>query len=127
MRVRALLGALLGVLLASTPALAARVVDVRVGEHLEHSRLVFELDDRAGYRVDRCGPDWLVVSIAAELGRTPTGVHRVARAAAVRRVEARVKGARECEIQRMLGVFQALSSRKSFNKWQVCRTLVWCR
>ncbi|HVH18219.1 MAG TPA: hypothetical protein VNF72_07960 [Myxococcota bacterium] len=35
------------------PAAASEVVQVRVGEHPEFTRVVFELDGRAGYRVER--------------------------------------------------------------------------
>ena len=37
------------------PAAAAEVVDVRVGSHPEFTRVVFELDRSAGYRVERAG------------------------------------------------------------------------
>lgn len=55
---RARLGAWLGVavaLLLAVPAGAARVVDVRVGTHPTFTRVVFELDEAAGYRVEREG------------------------------------------------------------------------
>jgi len=39
------------------PALAAEITDVRVGEHPKFTRVVFELDGRAGYRVERAGTD----------------------------------------------------------------------
>jgi hypothetical protein len=47
----ALLTAALGLL--ALPATAAQVLQVRIGEHPEFTRVVFELDSRAGYRVER--------------------------------------------------------------------------
>jgi len=35
------------------PAVASQVVDVRIGEHPDFTRVVFELDGRAGYKVER--------------------------------------------------------------------------
>ena len=35
------------------PAAASQVVDVRIGEHPDFTRVVFELDGRAGYKVER--------------------------------------------------------------------------
>lgn len=49
--------AALAALLLAAPAWAARVVDVRVGTHPEFTRVVFELDQAAGYRVERIGGD----------------------------------------------------------------------
>lgn len=55
--------------LMASPAWAARVVDVRVGQHAGYSRLVFELDMPAGYKVERHSPaagvNELVVSLDA--------------------------------------------------------------
>jgi hypothetical protein len=72
--------ALLAVVLAA-PALAARVIDVRVGRHPEFTRVVFELDDRAGYRVVRKasesgGEDLLVYLDAASSGEKTLGGDR---------------------------------------------------
>src|SRR5262245_65708444 len=39
------------------PALAAQVTDVRVGVHPKFTRIVFELDGRAGYQVERTGTE----------------------------------------------------------------------
>ena len=48
------------------PALAARVVDVRVGQHPTFTRIVFQLDEMRGYRLERDGDaDVLVVSLDA--------------------------------------------------------------
>jgi hypothetical protein len=50
----------------AVPALAARVVDVRVGQHPTFTRIVFELDQMRGYRLERDGDaDVLVVSLDA--------------------------------------------------------------
>jgi hypothetical protein len=40
----------------AVPAWAARVIDVRVGRHAEFTRVVFELDEPAGYRIERHEP-----------------------------------------------------------------------
>src|SRR5215468_5195102 len=39
------------------PALAAEITNVRVGVHPKFTRIVFELDGRAGYQVERAGTD----------------------------------------------------------------------
>jgi hypothetical protein len=51
LRSLAITAALLG--LAATPARAARVVEVRVGNHPTFTRVVFEFDAPAGYRIER--------------------------------------------------------------------------
>jgi hypothetical protein len=45
------------VLCSAVPALAAQIKDVRVGVHPEFTRIVFELDGKAGYRVERSGTE----------------------------------------------------------------------
>ena len=40
-------------LLGATPSLAANVVQVRVGNHPTFTRVVFQLDAPAGYRVEK--------------------------------------------------------------------------
>jgi hypothetical protein len=45
------------VLCAAGPALAAQVTDVRVGVHPKFTRVVFELDGSAGYKVEKLGGD----------------------------------------------------------------------
>ena len=54
---------------AAWPALAAEVVEVRVGRHPEFTRVVFELDRAAGYRIERSAPgakeSELIVSLEA--------------------------------------------------------------
>jgi hypothetical protein len=44
-------------LCSALPALAAQVKDVRVGVHPKFTRIVFELDGKAGYRVERAGTE----------------------------------------------------------------------
>src|SRR5258706_2060563 len=39
------------------PALAAQITDVRIGAHPKFTRVVFELDGRAGYSIERAGTD----------------------------------------------------------------------
>jgi hypothetical protein len=44
-------------LCSALPALAAQIKDVRVGVHPKFTRIVFELDGKAGYRVERSGTE----------------------------------------------------------------------
>ncbi|HPG25549.1 MAG TPA: hypothetical protein PLW10_07950 [Myxococcota bacterium] len=59
----------LGLLVAAAPSWAAEVVEVRVGRHPEFTRVVFELDRAAGYRIERsdasAGAPELIVSLEA--------------------------------------------------------------
>ncbi len=61
--------ATLGLLVSALPALAAEIVEVRVGRHPTFTRVVFELDRPAGYRIERSDPSSgaaeLVVSLEA--------------------------------------------------------------
>jgi hypothetical protein len=59
---RAVAALLLGCV--ALPAWSASVREVRVGRHPEFTRLVFELDEQAGYRVKRSHTD-LVVTVEA--------------------------------------------------------------
>ena len=58
---------LLGVFASAGAAWAAEIVEVRVGRHPEFTRVVFELDRAAGYRIERSDPasdaNELVVSL----------------------------------------------------------------
>jgi hypothetical protein len=62
---------LLGLILAwvAPAAYASEIVDLRIGSHADFTRVVFELDSPAGYRIERSSPspgEWeLVVSIDA--------------------------------------------------------------
>ncbi len=71
LRIAAALGGLVAVALAA-PAWSARLATARVGQHADFTRIVFELDAQAGYRVERSvGPDGkpqVVVTLAATLG-----------------------------------------------------------
>ena len=59
----------LGLLVIALPAFAAEIVEVRVGKHPTFTRVVFELDRSAGYRIERSdsatGVAELVVSLEA--------------------------------------------------------------
>jgi hypothetical protein len=63
------LGLVLGLVFSATSALAAEIVEVRVGKHPEFTRVVFELDRSAGYRIERASPEpgvsELVISLEA--------------------------------------------------------------
>jgi hypothetical protein len=67
--VRALVIFLVTALLHTNGALASEVVDLRIGSHPDFTRVVFELDTPAGYRIERASTSadtWeLVVSIDA--------------------------------------------------------------
>ncbi|MEZ4279986.1 MAG: hypothetical protein R3F21_10285 [Myxococcota bacterium] len=60
---------LLGLLASAAPIQAAEVVEVRVGRHPEFTRVVFELDRAAGYRIERSDPNAktaeLIISLEA--------------------------------------------------------------
>ena len=59
----------LGLLVSAVPTLAAEIVEVRVGKHPTFTRVVFELDRPAGYRIERSDPSVdaaeLIVSLEA--------------------------------------------------------------
>jgi len=61
-----------GLLMLPLDALAAELVEVRVGRHPGFTRVVFELDSPAGYKVERNSPgpglSELVVSLDASAG-----------------------------------------------------------
>jgi hypothetical protein len=71
---------LLGALCAglASPAWAATVSKLRVGQHADFTRVVFELDSRAGYRLERsteAGKPVVVVTLDADLsGSVPRSV-----------------------------------------------------
>jgi hypothetical protein len=60
---------MLGLLVCASSAMAAEIVEVRVGRHAEFTRVVFELDRAAGYRIERSDPasnvEELVISLEA--------------------------------------------------------------
>ena len=66
---RVLMSAVLTAGFFSLPARSATIVEVRVGPHPEFTRVVFELDEPSGYRVERRtladGTGELVVTIEA--------------------------------------------------------------
>jgi len=65
----------LGWLLGATPSLAANVVQVRVGNHPTFTRVVFQLDAPAGYRIEK-GVDQNVkeLIVTLEAASTPRSV-----------------------------------------------------
>jgi hypothetical protein len=64
----------LALLLFAAPAWSAKVTEVRVGRHPEFTRVVFQLDQSAGYRIERKmganGPELFVTLDAAAQART---------------------------------------------------------
>ena len=64
-----LLMLVLASMLSAASAMAAEIVEVRVGRHPTFTRVVFELDRAAGYRIERSHPSpgvsELVVSLEA--------------------------------------------------------------
>ncbi len=60
---------MLGVLVFASSAMAAEIMEVRVGRHAQFTRVVFELDRAVGYRIERTDPasgvEELVISFEA--------------------------------------------------------------
>ena len=54
----------------TSSAMAAEIVEVRVGRHAEFTRVVFELDRSAGYRIERADPTSDVVELVVSLEAT---------------------------------------------------------
>jgi hypothetical protein len=61
---------MLGLLAMTSSAMAAEIVEVRVGRHAEFTRVVFELDRSAGYRIERADPTSDVVELVVSLEAT---------------------------------------------------------
>ncbi|MEM9176383.1 MAG: hypothetical protein AAGC67_14235 [Myxococcota bacterium] len=57
----------LGLLVCAVPALAAEIVEVRVGRHPTFTRVVFELDRAAGYRIERSDPSMEIAELIVSL------------------------------------------------------------
>lgn len=70
----------LGLLVCALPAWSAEVVEVRVGKHPTFTRVVFELDRAAGYRIERSDPSAdvteLVVSLEASSSTQAVKSHK---------------------------------------------------
>lgn len=62
-----ILSVALGLLVCAVPALAAEIVEVRVGKHPTFTRVVFELDRAAGYRIERSDPSMDVAELIVSL------------------------------------------------------------
>lgn len=58
---------ILGLLVCASSVLAAEIVEVRVGRHAEFTRVVFELDRAAGYRIERADPTSDVTELVVSL------------------------------------------------------------
>ena len=58
---------MLGLLVCASSALAAEIVEVRIGRHAEFTRVVFELDRAAGYRIERADPTADVAELVVSL------------------------------------------------------------
>ena len=61
----------LGLLVIALPAFAAEIVEVRVGKHPTFTRVVFELDRSAGYRIERSDPATGVAELVVSLEASP--------------------------------------------------------
>ena len=57
----------LGLLVIALPAFAAEIMEVRVGKHPTFTRVVFELDRSAGYRIERSDPATGVAELVVSL------------------------------------------------------------
>lgn len=62
-----ILSVTLGLLVCVAPALAAEIVEVRVGKHPTFTRVVFQLDRAAGYRIERSDPSMDVAELIVSL------------------------------------------------------------
>lgn len=58
---------ILGLLVSASSAMAAEIVEVRIGRHAEFTRVVFELDRAAGYRIERADPTSDVTELVVSL------------------------------------------------------------
>jgi hypothetical protein len=70
-RVGGWVGAFLAVLLLAAPALATNVLKIRVGNHPTYTRVVFELDGTAGYRMTRAGG---TLTVTLDAGSPPRDI-----------------------------------------------------
>ena len=73
-----ILSVTLGLLVCAVPALAAEIVEVRVGKHPTFTRVVFELDRAAGYRIERSDPSMDVAEliVSLEASSTPRSISK---------------------------------------------------
>jgi hypothetical protein len=60
----------IGLMVCASTAMAAEIVEVRVGRHAEFTRIVFELDRAAGYRIERASPSPGVSELVVSLDAT---------------------------------------------------------
>lgn len=58
---------MLGLIAMASSVLAAEIVEVRVGKHAKFTRVVFELDRAAGYRIERSDPTSDVAELVVSL------------------------------------------------------------
>jgi hypothetical protein len=67
----------LGLLAMASNALAAEIVEVRIGRHANFTRVVFELDRAAGYRIERSDPSSDVAELVVSLDAStiPRRIH----------------------------------------------------
>ena len=68
---------MIGLLASASSVLAAEIVEVRVGRHVEFTRVVFELDRAAGYRIERTDPTSNVAEliVSLEASSIPRRIH----------------------------------------------------
>lgn len=68
---------MIGLLASASSVLAAEIVEVRVGRHVEFTRVVFELDRAAGYRIERADPTSNVAEliVSLEASSIPRRIH----------------------------------------------------
>jgi len=78
------------IVLSASPAQATEIVEVRVGRHPEFTRVVFELDRPAGYRVEKSGESGRQLTVRFDAASAPRKIS--ARGGAIETVEVEPAG-----------------------------------
>ena len=84
----------LGLLVVALPAMAAEILEVRVGRHPEFTRVVFELDRAAGYRIERSDPSSDVQELVVSLDAASAPRHLKSSKSLIERVDVEPSGSR---------------------------------
>jgi hypothetical protein len=86
--------AVFGLLVVALPATAAELVEVRVGRHPEFTRVVFELDRAAGYRIERTDPSLDMQELVVSLQATSNPHHIESSKSLIEQVDVQPDGSR---------------------------------
>lgn len=84
----------LGLIVIALPAFATEIVQVRVGKHPTFTRVVFELDRSAGYRIERSDPATGVAELVVSLEASSIPRSIKASKSFIERVEVEPQGGR---------------------------------